>query len=116
MIRFVNPEVVRLPLRDAQWLDVKRELTIKEQREIFAHMIRDGQYEYGTAPQIDPEQVGRARVLGYVVDWSAEVPFSADALDRVSVDTFAEILAAVDAHIAVVEVPDEKKAPAGAPA
>ena len=99
--RFVQPRTVRLPLSDGDWIDVKAELNAGEQRRIFTGLVKTMQA--GEKPELNPEQVGKTKILEYVVDWSLRdgdkaVPFSPAALDNVDPDTYSEIMAAVDAH------------------
>ena len=100
--RFVVPDVVRLPLSDGDWIDVKKELNAGEQRRVFTNLVKTMQA--GEKPELNPEQVGKTKILEYVVGWSFRdgadkpVPFSATALDNVDPDTYAEIMAAVDVH------------------
>jgi len=100
--RFVVPDVVRVPLSDGDWLELKRELNAGEQRRIFTGLVKTMQA--GEKPELNPEQVGKTKILEYVVAWSLRdaadkpVPFSASALDNVDPDTYSEIMAAVDAH------------------
>jgi len=94
--------VVRLPLSDGDWIDVKKELNAGEQRRVFTNLVKTMQA--GEKPELNPEQVGKTKILEYVVGWSFRdgadkpVPFSATALDNVDPDTYAEIMQAVDAH------------------
>lgn len=100
--RFVQPDIVRLPLSDDDWIDVKRELTTGEQRDMFGEMRR--QLVPGESPIFDGVQVGRARTAAYVVAWSfvdaggKPVSVSRSAFDSLDVETSAEILAALDTH------------------
>jgi hypothetical protein len=100
--RFVQPDIVRLPLSDGDYLDVKRYLTIKEVRRIFVRQIKPG--VIGEKQMLNPDQVGLSKVMEYVVGWSftdqdgRPVPFSEDAVENLDPESFQEILAAVDAH------------------
>lgn len=100
--RFVQPDIVRLMLTDGDWVDIKRELTTGEQREMFGEMRR--QFAPGETPIFDGVQVGRARTAAYVVAWSfvdaggKPVSVSRSAFDGLDVDTSAEIIKAIDAH------------------
>ena len=97
--RFVVPDVVRLPLSDGDWIDVKKELNAGEQRRVFTNLVKTMQA--GEKPELNPEQVGKTKILEYVVAWSfgtGAQAFSASALDAIDPDSYAEIMAAVDAH------------------
>jgi hypothetical protein len=101
--RFVQPEIVRLPLSDGDFIDVKRELTAGETRRIYARMMRDGIVP-GEKTVYVPEQVGLTKMLEYIIAWSfvdghgAPVEFSEDALKNLDVETFREIAEALDVH------------------
>lgn len=105
--RFVRPEVVRLSLSGGDWLDVRRELSVGESRAAMARTVKsiraDGRFEP------DLEEIGKAEIAAYVIDWSfvdasdRRVPYSAAALDSLTIETFNEIESAVKAHIAAVD-------------
>jgi hypothetical protein len=101
--RFVRPEVVRLSLSGGDWLDVRRELSVGESRAAMARTVKsiraDGRFEP------DLEEIGKAEIAAYVIDWSSDrrVPYSAAALDSLTIETFNEIESAVKAHIAAVD-------------
>jgi hypothetical protein len=116
--RFVKPDTVRLPISDGDWIEVKKRLTAGEYRERLAR-----EYVHGDDNRLraDLRQQGIALVVSYVVDWSFTddgrlVPFSENALKSVDVDTFREILQAVEAHDDADDAARsaEKNAPAGA--
>jgi len=119
--RFVQPEVVRLTLSDGDFIDVKRELTAGEHRRVLARMVKT--MPAGKAAELDPEQVGKARILEYVLGWSLTdnhgkpVEFSEGALDGLDQDTYREIQTAIEAHEAQLEREREakKKTTAGEP-
>jgi hypothetical protein len=106
--RFVQPGVVRLPLSDGEWVDVKEELNAGEQRHVQAGYVKD--MRFGEPATLDPELVGKTKILAYVVKWSLKgftgeaEPFSEGALDGVDMDTYREIEQAIDAHEAQVSV------------
>lgn len=121
-IRMRRPEVVRLPLSDGDWLEVKKYLTAGEQRAIFRRMMRDGI----TGEQIDSVRVGWSKMIGYLLDWSIKdfdgkpVPIAGKseeeigaALDALDVPSFREILQAVEAHEDAMtkEIEAEKQRP-----
>lgn len=115
--RFVKPDTVRLSISDGDWLEVKKRLTAGEYRERLAREYVQGDDQKLRA---DLRQSGIALIVAYVVDWSLTddgrvVPFSEDALRAVDIDTFREILRAVEAHDEADEAARsaEKNAPAG---
>jgi hypothetical protein len=113
--RFVQPIVVRLPLTEGDWVDVKRDLTFGEQQQMFSAMRR--RYAPGELPMLDPASVTSARVLAYVVSWSlvdshgTPVALSPGALNSLFPDAVNEIRDALDAHVDAREreLADEKK-------
>jgi hypothetical protein len=64
--RFVQPDVVRLPLSDGDFIDVKRELSAGEQRRMFAGMVLHGVVP-GEKTLLDPERVGITKMVEYLV-------------------------------------------------
>ena len=105
--RFVEPDTRRLDLTDGDWLDVKVELTAGETRELFGRMRP--YVTPGETNQLIAKEVAIARLVAYVVEWSFRdragkpVPVTSDTIDAVDMETFQEMLAAVDAHLAAQE-------------
>lgn len=114
--RFVQPSVVRLALSNDDWLDVRRELTVGEQRKAMAKTISTMRADGRIEPNM--EMIGKSEISAYIVDWSfvdangKSVPFSESALDNLTPADYSEVDAAVRAHIAAVE-DDRKKAESG---
>lgn len=119
---FVKPDLVRLPLSEGNFLDVKRQLTAGEERHIFAGVVKT--MTPGQKMELDPEQVGRTKLLEYIVDWGGPnlvdddgrpVPFSGAALDNLPPERYAEIVKVVDDHEAAetMKREAEKNDPAG---
>ncbi len=104
---FVQPEVVRLPLSGGEYIDVKKELTAKEQRHMFAGMIRT--MTAGEKVELEPENVGRTKVSAYLVAWSftdadgKPVPVTEGAIDSLKSWRYSEIVKRIDAHEAEIE-------------
>ena len=101
--RFVQPDVVRLPLADSMdWIDVKKELNAGEQRRVFARLVKA--MHFNEKAEVDPEQVGLSKVIEYLVGWSfvdasgKSVPVSAAAISNLDGETYAEIVKLIDAH------------------
>lgn len=107
LIRFVQPEIVRLDLSEGDWLDVRRELSTGEARRAMARTIKSMRADGRIEP--DLEMLGRAEIAAYLVDWSfvdandKRVPCTDAALDNLTQDAYAEIETAVRAHMAAVE-------------
>jgi hypothetical protein len=105
--RFVPGDVVRLPLSGGEWIDVKKELNAGEARRIFSALVKE--MLAGKPTKLDPEKVGLTKVVEYVVGWSLlnadgrPEPVSESAIDGLDVDTYNDIVNAVDAHDAACE-------------
>jgi hypothetical protein len=105
---FVEPEVVRLPLSDGRWIDVKKELTAGEHNKVFARIVKrmgtagDGSGTIST--ELDAEKVGFTKLEQYIVGWSftngdgKPVPPSLAALMNLKAHIRREVAEAVDAH------------------
>lgn len=94
--------------KDGDWIEVKKELNTGEQRRLFTKLVKS--MRQGEAAELDPEMVGKTRLLEYIVAWSfvgpdgKPVPFSSSALDSLDTDTYVyDVIAAVDLHIEDVE-------------
>lgn len=104
--RFVTPDTVRLPLSDGDFIEVKRRLTNGERRRLNTAALGKS-IPVGldvTEVAINFEEMGIARALAYIVDWSFEddgrrVPVSREAFLSLDEETAAEIDAALDAHV-----------------
>jgi hypothetical protein len=87
---------------DADWIDVKKELTAGEHRHIFTGLVK--QMHLGEKTELDPDQLGKTKLLEYIVGWSfvgfdgQPEPVSESAIDCLDQDTYAELMAAIDAH------------------
>lgn len=116
--RFVQPETVRLDLSNDDWLEVKKRLTVGEERQAMAAVVGRINQDGSRSPNI--EMLGMAEAAIYIVDWSftdandKRVEFSLDALKQLDSDTYREIDAAIDAHKTAMagEHAEEKKSKA----
>jgi hypothetical protein len=105
--RFVQGEIVRIPLSGDEWIDVKAELNAGEARRVFSSLIKE--MHAGAPTKLDPDRVGLTKILAYVVGWSlvnrAGRPERLDeaAVDALDLDTYQEIADAVDQHDAACE-------------
>ena len=123
-LRFVTPEIVRLPLSEGDWIEVKRRLTVGESRAAVTSFV--GKYNTDGSRTPNHETLGMGQVLAYLVAWSfhdAEdrpVPVTLDAIKMLELGSYVEIENAIETHTAAVEAEEqarEKKTPAnGAPA
>lgn len=113
--RFVDPtSEIRIALSDDDWIVVRRELSVGQQREMYQAMRRKG------SDAIDLSLYPTARALAYVVRWSfvdyhgAAAPVTAGAIDLLEPSTLTEITAAIDAHDDAVDA-EKKRISTGAP-
>ena len=109
-MRFVVPELVKIDLPGGDWIEVKKELTVGEEKRYRTAALRRT-YNVGKGDeelQIDWGLMAFARVEAYVVNWSASQPFSRSALEALASEDFEAIDDAVQAHIAART--EEKKA------
>src|SRR5687768_11027673 len=115
--RFARPDTIRVPLSEGDWLEVRKRLSARDQRQGFARLVKKAtfdatsanghqQEEEQTQVEIDTSQVGFSTVLAYLVDWSLpEFPIKGqsldvvtDALDALDANNSNKIKAAVLAH------------------
>src|SRR4030095_5429881 len=68
--RYRKQEEVRLELSGGDWLLVRKHLTAGEEREAHARVIKAGTFTHGSKPELDPEQLGIAQAVSYLLDWS----------------------------------------------
>lgn len=119
---FVKPETVRIDLPEGQWLEVKKQLTVGEERKAMAALVKEVRTDGRMTP--DLEMVGKAQVLAYLVDWSLKdeagkvVRIDSDAkkvsaIDQLHPEKFRVIADAVESHIAASATEQEKNAPSG---
>jgi hypothetical protein len=106
--RFVQPEIVRLELSDGDWVDVKKRLTVGEERAAFQAIVGEVNQATGwRRPNV--EMVGIAEMVAYIVRWSFRdaqdlpVPVSVTAIKQLDAVSFNEIEKALEAHVAAVE-------------
>jgi hypothetical protein len=108
--RFPAPQVERLPLSDADWIELKRDLTVGEEKDISLLAMRElSQGDGAVKFTMDYQLVPFAKAVIYLVGWSfhnAKGPVKLEddqrkrlsqlrALDR---DTWDEIDAAIQRH------------------
>jgi hypothetical protein len=113
--RFVQPDVVRLPISDGDFIDIKKQLNHGERDDMFAAMSATS--PVGDRLRFDARRVRTLKVLTYLVGWSLTKPdpetqddkpvvWSLDVPEQTRIDTlrnldtysFDEIYAAIDAH------------------
>lgn len=107
--RFVDPEIVRLPLSEGDWIDVKKILNAGEYRKLLYEQFKDVD---GEKVVIDHAKVGIAKLLAYLIGWSfvgrnqQPEPYSLEQpeevrrslLDNLDQASYRELLNAVTAH------------------
>ena len=120
--RIRRPETLRLALTRGDWIVVKKHLTAGETRRVFRRMIRKG----ATGDEIDSLQVGLSKMVVYLVDWSItdaddqpviirgqSEDVVADVLEMLDVESFAEILKAIETHERTMELEREEEKKTG---
>jgi hypothetical protein len=101
---FVDPDSKRIDLSKGRWIEVKIELNLDETLTMYARMRP--YVTPGGENQLIAKEVGIARVVAYLVDWSfvdragKRVPLTEGAIGNLKFQTYQEILAAIDAHVA----------------
>ncbi len=133
--RFVKPETINIEISDGDTIEIKKELTVGEQKQMFTHAIKrmggvmgEGRGEW----DMDPVLLGFAKVEAYLIGWSfAEdvldndgkpvmennkpvtkpVDFSPEAIQSIDETTYSEIEEAIDKH--TEKLAEEKKASGG---
>lgn len=107
--RWVDPEEVRLPLSDGDYLDVKKVLNAGEYRKLLYDQFKDSD---GETIKVDHAKVGISKLLAYILGWSfvgkdgRPEPYNLEQpeeirralLDNLDQDTYRELIAAVNAH------------------
>jgi hypothetical protein len=117
--KFVRPEIVRLPLSNNDWMEVKKRLSLGEQRAVFNTIVGEVNQQGWRRPNV--EMMGIAELLAYLVAWSLRddedrpVPISAEAIKALDPEAYEELDAALAAHIEAMakERSAEKNAAAG---
>ena len=121
--RGVRHDVVRLDLSDGDWIDVRRVLTVGEERDLVSLAVR-GYRPDGTA-DLDTRLLSFLAAATYITGWSlvnldglampwmvnAKVQQRVDVLRELDGATMAEIDEAIARHRAGVA--EEKNAPSG---
>lgn len=116
-MRFVSPETVRIDLGSGDWIDVKKELTVGEEKRMRTAGVRrvNGQAEV----DVNWAEMALARVTTYLRGWSAvdekqrPIPVTAETVQALATEDFEAIDAAIQRHIEAVA--EAKKAPSGTP-
>lgn len=118
--RFVKPDVVRIPVSEGDWIEIKRELTYGEQQRLAGMALVNVQPGAGGegALGIDVERHALGKLQLWLTDWSFRdehdkpVRLTRDAIAALNQETAEELLTAIDRH--AEELEREKKAKTGA--
>jgi len=116
----VIPESVRIPLRNGEWIEVRKRLSYGEANKARAAAFSKG-LDVNGRPQVDMEQIPKIQIMAYLLNWSQTfngdaIPIHtpdllSSALDNQDEDTINEITDAITAHIEAMA--KEKNAKAG---
>ncbi len=133
--RFVKPKTIQIEISDGDTITIKRELTVGEQKRMFAAGLKQMTASGENEPKfdIDPVEMSFAKINAYLVDWSfvepslnkngdqitgtdgkpevVPVDLSEDAIRNLDEATFEEIEKAIDEH--TEQLDKEKKAATG---
>jgi hypothetical protein len=104
----VIPESVRIPLRDGQWIEVRKRLSYGEATKARAKAFTKELGSKGQL-QVDMEQIGKIQIMSYLLNWSQTfngepIPIHtpellSSALDNQDEETVNDITEAITAHI-----------------
>lgn len=113
--RFPDPQVVRLPVSEGDWLEIKKQLTVGEEKDITLLALREIGEDADGRPKLtqDFQLLPFAKAVVYLVGWSfhnAKGPVRLEedqkkrlaqlrALDR---ESWSEILKAIETHEAAI--------------
>lgn len=96
---------VTIAAANDDWLEVKRQLSIGEEQDAFAGVVK-GMYA-GEKAEIDPHKLALAKFSKYVTGWSfidfSGAPLPLDAVSTIDPERFAELALALDQHEAAIE-------------
>jgi len=111
--RFVTPDSHRIQISDGEWIEIKKRLNVAEQRKIFGRLVKA--MDVGKPIELNPEQIGRTKVLEYLLAWSLtdatgkSVRVSDGAIDTLDTETFGEILQAIESYEEAQDLEREKE-------
>jgi hypothetical protein len=113
-LRFAKPSTKTIDLPDGEWIEVREELSVGEQRKAYTAAVKGStKTEEGTRTEYDAQKLSFALVVGYLVDWSARdgngkpvdistLPKRQAAVEALDAESFAVLEAAIEAHIEAV--------------
>jgi hypothetical protein len=105
--RFVQPETVRLPLTDGDWIDVKARLSIGEKKSVDSAGLKTMKTTGDDKGDVvvDLSAFSLARTETYLVGWSfvdddgRPVKLSREAIRALSEESYEEVENAITAHV-----------------
>lgn len=94
-LRMVKPTTTTLDLGDGEWIEVREELSIGEERKAYTGAVKGSvKLENGeTRTEYDAQKLSFALVVAHLVDWSVRD----DAGKRVDISTMDKKRAAIEA-------------------
>ena len=105
--RFVNPSITRLALSEGDWIEVRDELSVGEERKAMASAVSSVDMKGTLTPNL--ENLGISETFAYLVDWSftdangKPVKLDESALRNLTTDAYKEIETALQAHVKSVK-------------
>jgi hypothetical protein len=113
-LRFAKPSTKTLDLPDGEWIEVREELSVGEQRKAYTAAVKGStKTEDGTRTEYDAQRLSFALVVAYLVSWSVRdakgQPVDITTLEKrraaveaLDEESFNVIDAAIDSHVAGV--------------
>ncbi len=103
--RFVQPGTVRLPLSGGDWIEIKRLLSVGDQKRVngsgMRHIVEGDKVEV----KVDFAETSFTRTLAYLVGWSflddqgQPVKITRSSVESLTTDAYGEIEAAINGHV-----------------
>lgn len=100
-------------MADGEWVEVKKRLSVGDEREAFQAVIGEVNTEGWRRPNL--KMMGLSEVGAYLVDWSfrdhngQKIPATVDSLKSMLPADFKELEEAIQKHVAEVEQEDEAR-------
>lgn len=108
-IRGIRRESVRLSLSEGDWIEVRKQLTVGEERDLFSLAVRG--YRADGSIDIDAHRMGFLKGAIYITAWSfvgpdgpiawplnATIEQKCEILRGLDIETMQEIETAIDGH------------------
>lgn len=120
-MKFASADTTKIDLKNGHWIEVKNELGKGEQTRYRSAGLGRMSQRAGNQNEVDVDwaAMAMARVVTYLVDWSAvdsrgkSIAVSRSAVESLDPESFDEIDEAIKQHMEAREA--EKKAPSGSP-